>query len=800
MLNESDLKAALPDLSTPHRFRELRSGATIRRDRWGIPHIKADDEYDLFFAQGFATAQDRLFQMDFDRLRCLGRAAEYLGASALSQDRYMRRRRMERVAKLDYETASEAVKNALDAYADGVNAFMASTRALPVEYKLLGVRPEPWEPWHCVAVYKVRNTAEGTYQGKLWLARLAAEIGPERAALLSPGCQPGSLMTLQPGDRYTGEILNAVDELRAVIEASSMLTETDGGSNGWAISGDRTHSGLPLIAGDSHRGLDAPNVYYQVHLIGGDFAVIGFSIPGFPLALHFCHNDHIGWGMTYGSVDAQDLFVEKFRRADGRIEYFYNGEWLQARSTIETITVRNGFAAQVEIVETRHGMVIAGEPRNGVGLAIADPGSREGTPWIDAAYRAMKAKSADEFEAALDGWTDRVNNYVYADIHGSYGYALKGRIPLRGSSNGWGPVAGWTANHEWQGYIPTAELPRLRNPSAGWVVSCNQRVVDQTYPYYLSNFCSTAYRAERISRGLGNLANKSGERRGKATVKDMSSVHADVCSVPAQAMQKALMRAAGLSGVAAAAAEVLLKWDCVLATESAAAALYEITAAKLTDRLVRNHYGKLADDFLKALDTGAEEHWRRQLKPAIVVALERGDQSMAPPGESWDSLLCAALESAVVELEGRFGADRSKWRWGDLHRTRHQHVLAGVFPEAAALLNPPRIATPGDGDTPFVSAWRMGTDFDTSAGPVNRYIHDPSNWAHSQWIVPLGASGHPGSTHYADQQQRWACVETIPQLWDWDDIGREAESQQELSSSAKDDTQNSREYFRPRGR
>ena len=286
-ISRDDLQSALPDVTSPQKFSKLNSGAVINRDRWGIPHIKADDEYDLFFAQGFATAQDRLFQMDFDRMRCLGRVSEYVGAAGLAQDRLMRRRRQDRVAKLDYEVASDAAKNAMDAYADGVNAFIATTSALPVEYKLLDKSPESWEPWHCVVVYKVRNTAEGSFQGKLWLSKLAAEIGPEAAARLTPGYQPGQLLTVPPGSRYSGAVLNAVDELRAVVEATSLLNSTDGGSNGWVISGERTASGLPLVAGDSHRGLEVPNVYYQVHLIGPDFAVLGHSIPGVPMALHF---------------------------------------------------------------------------------------------------------------------------------------------------------------------------------------------------------------------------------------------------------------------------------------------------------------------------------------------------------------------------------------------------------------------------------------------------------------------------------------------------------------------------------
>lgn len=775
-ITEADLKAALPDVTSTQSFSQVTSGATIRRDKWGIPHIKADNEYDLFFAQGFATAQDRLFQMDFDRMRCIGRVAEYLGDAAVPQDTLMRRRRMERVSKLDYSIASPDVKIAVDAYTDGVNAFINGTKSLPVEYKLLGKKPEPWEAWHCVVVYKVRNTAEGSFQGKLWLARLAAEIGPERAAKLSPGYQPGSLLTVPPGERYSGPVLNAVDELRTVVEASSMLNDTDGGSNGWAVSGDRTESGLPLVAGDSHRGLEAPNVYYQVHLIGPDFAALGHSIPGVPMALHFCHNEHIGWGMTHGGVDTQDLFVEQFRTQGEKTEYLYKGSWVQADVSSDTVRVKGGDDVRVRIVETHHGPVIAGDSANGYGVVLADPGSREGTPWLDSAYGVMKSKSADELEKAFEGWTDRVNNYPYADVHGNFGYTLRGRIPVRGSGNGWGPVPGWTGDHEWQGYIPAAELPRSRNPETGWIVTCNQRVVDETYPHYLTNFYGSGFRAERIASRIADLSDK------KIGINEMSAIHADVTSIPAQALQKALARVKDLDGETAEAAKAILEWDCVLSVDSSAAALYEMVAAKLSELVVRGNYGSLAENMISSLDPGAEEHFRRHLKSGLVVAMESGESDLLPDGVTWDGVLKQAIDLALTETEARLGDDRSKWRWGDLHGSAQQHPLASAFPELAEALNPPRVETAGDGDTPYASGTRTGTDFTTGSGPINRYIHDPSNWSNGRWIVPLGASGHPGSPHYADQQQMWAKVETIPQLWDWDEIGSSAESEQVLQS------------------
>ncbi|MDP6667321.1 MAG: penicillin acylase family protein [Dehalococcoidia bacterium] len=778
-ITETDLQAALPDVESTQRLKGIVSGATVHRDRWGIPHITADNEPDLFFAQGFATAQDRLFQMDFDRLRCLGRSAEYLGPGGLSEDRIMRRRALHNVSKRDLEECSPDARAMISAYTAGVNAFIESTATLPVEYKLIGAKPEKWEDWHCVLVYKVRNTAEGSFQEKLWIAKLAAEVGPERAAVISPGSQPGALMTVPPGTVYTGPVANAVEELTNTVSVTQSLRDTDGGSNGWAISGDRTVSGLPLVAGDSHRGLEVPNVYYQVHLKGPGFQALGHSIPGVPMAMHFAHNEHVGWGMTHGGADTQDLFVEQLRRSGNKIEYLFQGEWLGASHSTAQISARGNApedAETIEIVETHHGPIIAGSVDSGWGIAISDPGSKDGTKWVDAAYDAMKSHSADELETAFDNWTDRVNNYPYADVHGNFGYLFKGRVPVRPSVNGWGPVPGWTGEHEWTGYIPNSELPRSKNPDTGWIVTCNQRVVGEDYPHYLTHLFGTDYRARRIRARIGLLADR------KADVADMSSIHADTVSIPASALVPAILALDGLEEKYSKAAALFGGWDFDLQKDSAAAAVYEATSRWLNFMLAIRAYGKqLAAEVIGGpIDTGAEGHLRRQLKPDFIRRLSDGTLADADYGFETVDLVDSAFKFGVLYLANRFGDDPASWRWGDLHQTGHVHPLAGAFPDAAARLNPPRVAAAGDSDVPFASASPTPAEFLIKSGPINRYIHDPSNWSNGRWIVPLGSSGHPGSPHFSDQQQMWANVETIPQLWDWGEIAEKAETTQQL--------------------
>lgn len=778
------LKDFLPDLTNDVISTKIVSGATIYRDRWSIPHIVADNLYDAFFAQGYATAQDRLWQMDFDRMRCLGRASEYLGPSAVTQDALMRRRSFEAVSRADYDLCSNDAKTSIDAYTDGVNAFIESKNPLPYEYELLGTSPEPWEAWHCIVVYKVRNSAEGSFQAKLWRADLAARIGPERAGRLSPGYQQGMYLTVPPGVVYDGPAQNAVDELRTVVNATAPLREIDGGSNGWAVSGELTASGIPMVGGDSHRGLEVPNVYYQVHVSTPEFDVLGHSIPGMPLVMHFAHNQYVAWGMTHGGVDTQDLFVEQLRRTDDGVEYLFKDEWLSAETSQEQIHARGDETQTIEVVKTHHGPIISGDPESGWGIALADPGSNDATPWVDAALNAMKCQNADEFEQALSQWTDRVNNYPYADIYGNFGYALKGLIPIRGEVNGWGPVEGWTGNHEWQGYIPDEELPRSRNPETGWVVTCNQRVVGDDYPYFLTGTFGPDYRARRIISHI----EKAKADGTKLNVEDMAAFHGDTETVPGTKLIRRLQDIdpdAFGSEAAKSALQILLSWNGRLEAESLAAVIYSALNDEIALGLMQRNYGINPEKFAQKPDLNAIDHLRRQLKPAFFNAIEIGEgQQYLAHHETVGGFIAEMLTRAANELERRHGAIDTV-SWEEVHVTKQVHPLSSVFPEIEDDLNAPAIGTAGDGDVPFATGSRPAFNFRTGSGPVNRYLHDPSNWPAGRWIVPLGVSGNIGSPHRHDQQKFWATVRGIPQLFQWDRIARTALAVQRIKPSGE---------------
>ena len=749
----------------------------IVRDQWGVPHICAANEHDAFFAQGFVTAQDRLWQMDYDRQRALGRYSELVGESGLVEDRLMRSFEIERAARADLEVSSTAATAMLDAFSAGVNAFMTSTHTLPIEYRLLDAIPEPWEPWHCLAVYKIRNMLMGTYEMKLWRGRLAQALGPERAAPLFRGYPDDGLVSVPPGETYQGLGLDCFDELAAVAAELNWLGEEDGGSNAWVVAGDRTTSGLPIVAGDSHRGLDTPNVYYQVHINCPEFRCNGYAIPGVPGMPHFSHTQFVAWGMTHGFGDYQDLYIERFRMENGQLEYAYEDTWLAADVSSERLEVRNSATESLEVVRTHHGPVIAGKPNSGYGIAFCHPGILSGTAWANTIYELLVATSADEAEEALREWTEPVNNFVYADVHGEFGYRYRGRIPLRSMANAWAQVPGWDGKHEWAGQIPFEELPQARNPKAGYVVTCNNAPTSADYPYYLNTYFAPDWRARRITARLNKLPVAS------ANIEDMASIHADRESIPASILIERLGDLLPSDPDAAKARELLIDWDGKMDRDSPAAAIYGTARTYVFDQVIKPALGSMADAALSAstgIGRGAATHMG-QLYAAATRAMAEDDSSALADGATWSSVLESSLAAAVVELRTRLGDKVSSWTWGAIHHTRPRHPLSRLFPNHAHLLDPPQIATHGDGDTPLAGAYSMADRFVQTLMSVNRYIHDPSDWRRSRWIVPLGASGHPGSRHYADQAALWADVQTIAQLWDWDDILQACDTRQTLT-------------------
>ena len=801
-IGSAQLSAAIPRLSGMLRLKGLKDNAEVYRDALGIPYVRAGNERDAFFAQGFVTAQDRLWHMEYDRLRGSGRWAEAVGDGALEQDKLMRRFRLTASAKADCAVMDPHTRMVFDSYAAGVNAFIEGHDPLPAEYEIAGIKPEEWQPWHSLVVYKARHILMGVFESKIWRARMVRAMGPEKSGELFPGYEPGHLLILPPGATAPGPLDAGLAELAEGAAALNCLSEMDGGSNSWARAGEFTATGKPLVAGDSHRGLDTPNAYYQNRIACPEFDVIGLSFPGVPGFPHFGHNPWVCWCVTHTAADYQDLYIEQLRDGE-RPQYLYKGEWRDAEVYDETVRSSSGREESVRVVVTGHGPIISGGPEEGSGLSLKytatesmsesglkgeqDNPAHQANPenhssdnhWSAILWKMLRARNAEELVESQRGWVDPCNNFVFADVDGNYGYFCRGRIPIRSRVNGWLPVPGWTGEHEWQGDIPFEELPRSINPPEGYIATANNRPMGDEYPHYIAVDFTPEFRVKGVTQGLLSLTNPAAS--------DMAKVHAQRVSQPAQAYLAILPNVEPQDALSAIARERLLAWDGSMDAHRIEPTIYSaMRDALLKELFERNLPPDLALAAWHPADRGLGSFSNR-LKARMVEMLRHDDRSLLAPdhpelveGDTWPAAISRALARGVAHLRQRLGDDSDSWAWSRLHRAVPKHTLSAAHPELDGLLDPPAIPHSGDGDTPLQGGYSSATFATVTSLSVARYSYDTSNWDNSLWVVPLGSSGHPGSPHYHDQSETWRKVEMLPMRWDWPGIIANSESSQTL--------------------
>ena len=777
-IGSAELTAAIPQLSGTLRLKGLNGRVEVYRDGLGIPHVRAESERDAFFAQGFVTAQDRLWHMEYDRLRGSGRWAEAVGDGALEQDKLMRRFRLTASAKADYAAMDEHTRMVFDAYAAGVNAFIEGPDPLPAEYAIANIEPETWQPWHSLVVYKVRHILMGVFESKIWRARMVRAMGPEKAGKLFPGYEPGHLLILPPGAIAGGALDTGLKELAEGAAALNYLSEMDAGSNSWVVAGEKTATGKPLLAGDSHRALDTPNAYYQNRIACPEFDVIGLSFPGVPAFPHFGHNPWVCWSVTHTAADYQDLYIEQLRDGDTP-QYLYKGEWRDAEVYDETVRSNSGREESVRVVVTGHGPIISGGPpfnsppsMGGIGLAFKYTATESASDWTAILWRMLRARNAEELAESQRGWVDPCNNFLIADVDGNIGYLCRGRIPVRPRVNGWLPVPGWTGGHEWQGDIPFEELPKSINPPEGYIATANNRPVGDDYPHYIAVDFTPEFRVKGVTQGLKSLT--------KPAAPDMAKVHAQRVSQPSLAYLAVLPAVEPQDALSAIARERLLAWDGAMDAHRAEPTIYSaMRDALLKELFERNLPPDLADAAWHPADRGLGSFGNR-LKARMVEMLRHDDRSLLADGDTWPAAISRALARGVSDLRERLGDDPDGWAWSRIHRAVPRHTLSPAHPELNELLDPPAIPHSGDGDTPLQGGYSPATFATVTSLSVARYSYDTSNWDDSLWAVPLGSSGHPGSPHYYDQSETWRKVEMLPMRWDWPAIIANSETAQTL--------------------
>ena len=776
----------------------LENPVEVIRDRWGVPHIYADSAHDLFMAQGYVHAQDRLWQMELQRRLTAGRLSEVLGQETVELDRLFRSLGLYRAAEADVQVLGPESRLALEAYAAGVNAYITSRPGRwSLEFNLLGHRPEPWRLADSLCWLKVMAwTTSCNWDTELIRARLASYLGAEAAADLEPaypaysppivsgpGLPPGAepppngwgSEALREALRQVAGLLDAAPAPAPGTAPAAGLAQAPGSSNQWVISGARSASGQPLLANDTHLALQAPVVWYQDHLCGGGYHVSGVSLAGLP-GVAVGHNEHLAWGITIAWQDAQDLYAERFHPEHPH-RYEYQGEWLGAEVRREEIKIKGRDEPEVlELAVTRHGPIISHLLGVETPLALRWVAIEPHDP-VRGILNLNRAGDWDEFQAALADWVSPSLNFVYADVRGNIGLIQAGRVPVRSSGFGLVPAPGWTGAQEWTGYLPLEELPQAFNPERGWLATSNHLVVDETYPHFLSSDLEPPCRARRvvdlISEGTG------------LTADDLARFQIDTYSLPAEQFSRHLLALAPAGERQRRALDYLRAWDAHLEADSVAASIYQVCRLRALHIVFDGHLGDLAGAYaglgLTALG-GAGPYHGRSFVRLLELLDGQGDERWLRDPEtggqrSREEVLRRALDEALDLLEEELGSEMARWTWGRLNRLLFAHPLGAVKP-LNLLFNRGPYPLGGDQDTLLRASGRPSFPFAPAAVvDALRFIADPGDWERSRIVLPGGQSGHAASRHYADLLSLWRDGALQPMPFGRDQVERHAEAQ-----------------------
>jgi penicillin amidase len=766
----------LPRTSGSLRLDGLHERVEIVRDRWGVPHIYASNNDDLFFAQGFVHAQERLWQMELNRRTAHGELAELFGEQALASDRFVRVLGFSRVARREAALLDAMTRPVVDAYVRGVNAFLEHPRTvLPLEFRLLRHHPRPWQPADVLVWSKVMALSlSADWKAKLLHAHLVARLGETRTRALMMDDDDYTPIVLPDTVRYRDDM--GAGALQSAARAAPFLQSEGGpqGSNGWVVGGERTASGKPLLANDTHLNLALPSVWYEAHLEGGDYRVTGATFPGLPGVL-VGHNERIAWGVTNGLIDVQDLYIEHFHPEDP-LRYAWKSEWETAELVREEIRVRGRATPVVEEVRiTRHGPVIS---------AIAAPHDSPLAPdehlafrWtalepsnaLRAALKLNRATGWADFRDALRDWDTPPQNFVYADVEGNHGYALSGNVPIRAQGNMRVPVPGWDGAYEWEGYVPAEEMPAAYNPPEGMLVTANNRMTSHDYPHRAAvrGDWLNGYRAARILEML--------HARQHHDVQGFATMQQDQRSLPGLQLARLLADLELHAPLAVQARDIIQHWDGNLTPQSVGGTIY----TTVRYYLYRTVYAEGAEVWRAGLGSGlfttlAVHYYDFRGLQRILAHIEEAHRSgtlhtatdaWLGNNRTWGAVLQQAFSLAIEELRQRLGDDPTTWRYGRLHRLTLRHALGRVA-ALAPILNRGPWETGGDMDT--VSMGYLPHDAAAMPfyiAPSCRQIFDTSNWDACISVLAGGQSGHPASRHYCDMARLWRAGDYHPMAW-----------------------------------
>ena len=733
----------------------LKSEVKIYRDNWGVPHIYAENEDDLFFAQGYVQAQDRLWQMELHRRMGSGTLSEIFGEATLDMDKFARAIGLRRNAAESFSGMDAEMYAVLESYSRGVNSFLETNRDhLPLEFTILAFNPVPWEPVDTLTVSNLIAWDLGkNWEVELLRGRLAQRLGAEKAGQLLAPYPDSSPLVVPP------EIADY--PLGTKVAAGLHVNSDYAGSNNWVVDGAKSVTGKPLLANDPHLVGMMPSIWYETGLHGAGFDVVGVSLPGCPL-VNIGRNKDISWGITNLPADVQDLFIEKINPSND-FQYEYLGEWKDMKVVDESIPVRGrNEPERLTVRLTCHGPLMDNVIK-GLEQPLALQWAGKGrSRLLKSAYLLDRARSWNEFHEALRYWDAPSQNIVYADKDGNIGYQSTGLIPIRGKGQGMVPSPGWSGEYEWAGYIPYDELPHVLNPSAHFVATANNKVVSDDYPYFMAYDWSPPYRAQRITDLL--------KAREKLSVEDFRNIQADVFDIPASVFTPYVLEITPQNGQDKQALEILRSWDFNDSADAPAPAIFHVFYVKLLKNTLQDELGdRLFENYTRPMGGSGDVH--AVFMSGIIKDADNPwfDDLRTGQREARDDMLRKSFSEAVAELSAGFGPNPTEWQWGKIHTTRFKHVL-GTMPLLDTLFSRGPVPTPGSRYTVNVAAFEYYDPYGVTAIPSYRQIVDWSNPDKSLAMHSTGQSGLVFSKHYDDMIKSWLDVEYHTMLFNKADI------------------------------
>jgi len=703
-------RAALAQTQGTIRLQGLSKPVEVLRDTWGVPHIYAQSAGDLFFAQGFVAAQDRLFQIDMWRRAGRGELAELLGESYIERDRIARLARYRGDMAAEWASYAPDARAIAEAFVRGINAYIQySADRLPIEFQLLGVRPGLWTPEDCLlrvtGLEMTRNAASEADR-----AFLVTRLGPESAARFWPP-DPLTKLEARPGFPLDGIDSSVVRSLTAA--SGPVRFDTEPGSNNWVVDGTLSATGKPILANDPHRAVRVPSLRYLTHLVGPGWNVIGSGEPALP-GVALGHNERVAFGFTIVGIDQQDIYVDKLD-APMRVER----EKIRVKGRAEPV--------EVELKFTARGPVIHEDAVRRRAFVLRWVGSEPGTAGYLGSLSLARAGDWQQFLAAMARWKVPSENIIYADVDGNIGWVAAGLTPIRKNWSGLLPVPAGSA-YEWSGFLPVSEHPQRFNPPEHYIATANHNILPKGYRHQLGYEWNPAFRFRRADEVL---------RAGKKfTVEDFQRLQHDETSLVARELI-ALLKQAPPGGPAGSteARRMLETWDGVLSRNSGAAALFQIWQRQLSGRFVQTRVPAEAQDVLG----------RRMNHRHILDLLTK------EPAGARNALLSDSLAEAAAEARRTLGEDLSAWRWGALHHIRFHHPLA-LDDDLRRLFDLGPVERGGDSNTVNNTG---GGGFRQTSGASYRQIFDLADWDRSVVTSVPGQSGQPASPHYADLLPLW---------------------------------------------